>query len=166
MVSLGLIVLLSAVGCAGYSLYCLFRHLSWHNRLKNALGWPETKATLVGEIELNSGETKYFKYYWAGLTFSYTVAGKRYQHRSNMRANAQWADNTPEIYKSGSAINLRYNPAAPEDAMIADEIERTSPFSYLRLFFIFIILAVLLSGMGAILLFTSSINTLLHLTPR
>jgi len=166
MAFMGVIVLLCATGCTGYGLYCLYRHLAWHNRLKRALGWPQTQATVVGGLELNSGDTKYFKYYWARLTYAYTVAGKRYQHRSNLWANAQWADNIPEIYKSGSAITVRYNPAAPEDATIDDEIERTSPFSFLRLFFIFIIVAVLLFGLGPVLLFTNSVNTFLHLTPR
>ena len=60
----GQLILVSAVGCAVYSLDCQYRHLSWQQKLNNAAQWPQTTGALIGNPGLNSRSLKYGKYYW------------------------------------------------------------------------------------------------------
>ncbi len=114
------LAILSALGLAGLlSGLWLIRRV--RGQARAALGWP-TAAGTVAASEVASFKTKRGRQFMAQVAYSYEVAGT--QHSGNRLRFGHYAGAlaTAEAdagrYKPGSAVQVRYDPARPEQSVL------------------------------------------------
>ncbi len=127
-----LVVLISA-GAALFFLYRLVMLYRFNRRIQASQAWPQaagrvTEAHVLSTVSSSRSGGR-SRHYYGEISYAYDVLGSAFAgkfKKDKFFTSQQWAEQVVAAYPAGTAVQVRYNPDRPQEAVTAEDQVRTS----------------------------------------
>ncbi len=146
--------LLIGVGIFIFGLVLLYQLFKHKRQIDDSLAWPSTYGTVTGSETKSAWRSKGGRYYWAEITYKYSVLGMENTAMRKIRNFFGWkgpASASVNAYPIGSTFTVRYNPNKHQEHLLElDQVTRGEIIKVGLTFFegiFFMVLSTLLRGL-------------------